>query len=218
MVKAKVNRKVIDQTQVAVITGDIVNSQQGGLDSDWLSALKSVLSQYGKTPKDWQVFRGDSFQLLLSQPEKAIWVALELKAAMKRFKTIDVRVAIGVGTLESRAEQVLQSNGEAFVNSGRMFDSLKKQTLAIKTPWQDVDKAINLMIKLALLTIDDWSETSAEVVATSFEHPQATQKDIAARLSIPQSRVSERLSRAGYEPIVEMEKYYRALLVNKAAG
>ena len=74
------------------------------------------------------------------------------------------------------------------------------------------------MIILDLLTIDDWSETSAEVVETSLDHPHATQKDIAAKLSIPQSRVSERLSRAGYEPIVEMEKYYRALLVNKAAG
>ena len=198
--------------QVAVITGDIVNSQQSEESAEWLSALKEYLSQYGDSPKDWQVYRGDSFQLIVHQPEDAFRVALGLKAVIKRFKELDVRMAIGVGALEHHADQVLQSNGEAFVNSGRKFDSLKKQTLAIKTPWQDFDKAINLFIKLALLTIDDWSETSAEVVAASLEHPQATQKEIAALLAIPQSRVSERLSRAGYDAIRDVEEYYRAAI------
>jgi len=201
--------------QVAVITGDIVNSQQSEESAEWLSALKEYLSQYGDSPKDWQVYRGDSFQLIVHQPEDAFRVALGLKAVIKRFKELDVRMAIGVGALEHHADQVLQSNGEAFVNSGRKFDSLKKQTLAIKTPWQDFDKAINLFIKLALLTIDDWSETSAEVVAASLEHPQSTQKEIAALLSIPQSRVSERLSRAGFDAIRDMERYYRETIVKR---
>ena len=201
--------------QVAVITGDIVNSQQSEERAEWLSALKEYLSQYGDSPKDWQVYRGDSFQLIVHQPEDAFRVALGLKAVIKRFKELDVRMAIGVGALEHHADQVLQSNGEAFVNSGRKFDSLKKQTLAIKTPWQDFDKAINLFIKLALLTIDDWSETSAEVVAASLEHPQSTQKDIAALLSIPQSRVSERLSRAGFDAIRDTERYYREAIVKR---
>lgn len=201
--------------QVAVITGDIVNSQNSEQGAEWLSALKNHLGQYGQSPKDWQVYRGDSFQLIVYQPEDALRVALRLKAVIKCFKDLDVRMAIGVGALEHHADQVLQSNGEAFVYSGRKFDSLKKQTLAVKTPWQDVDKAINLFIKLALLTIDDWSETSAEVVAASIEHPRATQKEIAALLSIPQSRVSERLSRAGYDAIRDMESYYREAVLKR---
>jgi len=198
--------------QVAVITGDIVNSQNSEQGDDWLSALKKQLSYYGESPRDWQIYRGDSFQLIVYKAEDAFGVALRLKAVIKRYKELDVRMAIGVGDLEHHADQVLQSNGEAFVNSGRKFDSLKKQTLAVKTPWQDFDKAINLFIKLALLTIDDWSETSAEVVAASLEHPQATQKEIAALLAIPQSRVSERLSRAGYDAIRDVEEYYRAAI------
>ncbi|GAA4342816.1 SatD family protein [Kangiella taiwanensis] len=201
--------------QVAVITGDIVNSQQSEQSLEWLSVLKDYLSRYGGSPKDWQVYRGDSFQLIVYQPEDAFRVALHLKAVIKRLKDLDVRMAIGVGTLEHHADQVLQSNGEAFVYSGRKFDSLKKQTLAVKTPWQDVDKAINLLIKLALLTIDDWPETSADVVAASLEHPQATQKEIAALLSIPQSRVSERLSRAGFDAIKDVERYYREAILKR---
>ena len=209
---SKSNSGLKKAPQVAVITGDIVNSQNSEPGADWLSALKTQLSQYGESPRNWQIYRGDSFQLIVHRPEEAFRAALSLKAVIKRFKDLDVRMAIGVGSLERHADQVLQSNGEAFVNSGRKFDSLKKQTLAVKTPWQDLDKVINLFIKLALLTIDDWSETSAEVVAASLEHPQATQKEIAALLSIPQSRVSERLSRAGFDAIMDSEQYYRSAI------
>ncbi|RDX37669.1 transcriptional regulator [Kangiella sp. HD9-110m-PIT-SAG07] len=204
--------------QIAVITGDIVNSQNSEQGAEWLSALKEFLSIYGDSPKDWQIYRGDSFQLIVYQPQEAFRIALRLKAIVKRFKELDVRMAIGVGCLEHHAEQVLQSNGEAFVHSGRKFDSLKKQTLAVKTPWQEFDKAINLFIKLALLTIDDWSETSAEVVAASLEHPEATQKEISALLSIPQSRVSERLSRAGFDAIKDAEQYYREAITKRIQG
>ncbi|GAA4356926.1 SatD family protein [Kangiella marina] len=204
--------------QVAVITGDIVNSQGYEQTNDWLSALKELLGECGDHPKMWQVYRGDSFQLLLKDPSDALSISLKLKATIKRFKELDVRIAIGVGALEHEAEQVLQSNGEAFAYSGRKFDSLKKQTLAIKTPWQDLDKAFNLFLKLALLTMDDWSETRAEVVMASLQHPQATQQEIATLLSIPQSRVSERLSRAGFEAIKETEQYYRAAIKERLAA
>lgn len=202
-------------SQVAVITGDIVNSQNSNDGDEWLLALQKYLGKFGESPKDWQIFRGDSFQMIIYEPEQAFRIALGLKAVIKQFKKLDVRMAIGVGGLKTQADQALQSNGEAFINSGRMFDSLKKQTLAIKSPWQDFDKAINLFIKLALLTMDDWSDTSAEVVAASLEHPTATQKEIADILSIPQSRVSERLSRAGYDAIVDTERYYRESVIKR---
>ncbi|AOE49425.1 SatD family protein [Kangiella sediminilitoris] len=202
-------KEVSPLKQVAVITGDIINSQTSEEGEGWLPALQDYLSKFGESPRDWQVFRGDSFQVIIEEPEKALLFAIGLKAVIKHFKKLDVRMAIGIGQVRTRADQALQSNGEAFVNSGRMFDSLKKQTLAVKTPWQDFDKAINLFLKLALLTMDDWSETSAEVVAASLEKPGATQKEIADLLSIPQSRVSERLSRAGYDAITDTERYYR---------
>ena len=205
----RTNKNKVSRGKVAVITGDIINSQASDIETDWFSELQKRLSVYGESPKDWQVYRGDSFQLVSYQPENALKVALSLKATFKQFKELNVRMAIGIGTMEQHRDEVLQSSGDAFVNSGRKFDSLKKQTLAVQSPWQDFDKTINLLISLALLTIDNWSETSAEVVLARLEYPEATQNEIAEMLSIPQSRVSERLSRAGFEPIMDAEGYYR---------
>jgi len=47
---------------IAILTGDIINSREGET-LNWLNILKEVLKQYGSTPKDWEIYRGDSFQL-----------------------------------------------------------------------------------------------------------------------------------------------------------
>jgi hypothetical protein len=49
----------------AVITGDIINSRKscfGIMDGD----LKDILKDYGNEPKDWEIYRGDSFQLIIN--------------------------------------------------------------------------------------------------------------------------------------------------------
>ena len=49
-------------TTVAIITGDIIDSRKVKPET-WLPALKMALSTYGKEPKHWEIYRGDSFQL-----------------------------------------------------------------------------------------------------------------------------------------------------------
>lgn len=61
-------------------------------------------------------------------------------------------MAIGIGTKTYEAKRISESNGTAFINSGEQFEKLKKITLAVKTPWHEVDTTINLCLELALLT------------------------------------------------------------------
>lgn len=180
----------------------------------WLEQLKAALGHFGVSPHDWQIYRGDSFQLWVENPENSIAIAIWLKAVMRSLgiKGLDVRMAIGVGRVDYVSDQVIESNGEAFIYSGTLFDTLKKRTLAIKTPWHELDKSINLCLKLALLTMDRWTANSAQIVSLSMQMPHATQSEIAQELNIPQSRVSEGLDRAGYEAIMEMEQYCRDLM------
>ncbi|KGL63556.1 SatD family protein [Polaribacter sp. Hel1_85] len=199
----------------SILTGDIINSRKKD-DNFWLKTLKETLSTFGKSPKYWQIYRGDSFQLEVENCENAFYAALKIKSHLKSKENIDVRIGIGIGEKEFNVDKITESNGEAFINSGYAFDTyLKKQTIAIKTPWQEIDDELNIAFDLALLTMDSWSKNSAEVFKLSLESENITQKEIATILGITQGRVSERQKRAGFDPIMKLEKRFRKLIQQK---
>ena len=92
---------------------------------------------------------------------------------------------------------------------------LKKQTIAIKTPWQEVDEELNIAFDLALLTMDSWTKNSAEVFKLSLQSENSTQKEIGEVLGITQGSVSERQKRAGFESIMKLEKRFQKLIHQK---
>lgn len=192
----------------AVITGDIINSRKvaSGL---WLEDLKQVLNTYGKEPKDWEIYRGDSFQLVLTA-EKALESAFIIKATIKQYKELDVRMAIGLGEMDYIAEKITESNGSAFINSGECFEDLKKQTLGIKTPWEDFDSSFNLLFSFVLMVADNWTSTSAEILKKALENPEFNQSQLAEALNRKsQSSISASLKRAGYEELKNMIAFYK---------
>lgn len=196
---------------IGVINGDIINSQQVD-PATWLAALKGALNRNGPSPKTWEITRGDSFQLEVALAENALSEALYLKATMKRIAGLDVRMGIGIGKKTYDAPRISEASGDAFVSSGRLFDQLKKTTLAIKSPWEAIDRVMNLCLELALLTMDRWTVNSAEIMALSIRHPEKTQLELAQMIGISQGRVSERQQRAGYEEIKHMDSYFRELI------
>ncbi len=192
---------------VAILTGDIINSRKSEV-IDWIDRLKNVLNQYGNTPQKWEIFRGDSFQLM-TEPDEALIAAIHIKAVIKQTKFQDARIAIGIGNQTHNANRISESNGDAYIKSGEMFESLKKQTLAIKTESSIFDETINLMLGLALLTANNWSSTVAEIISTYLENPNKHQKDIAQILNKSQSSISEALKRGGYEEIINLNNYFK---------
>jgi len=191
----------------AVITGDIMNSREAKI-AKWLPFLKEILNNYGEEPKDWEIFRGDSFQLLIA-PEKALLVAIHIKSVIKQIKELDVRMAIGIGEEKYNSLKITESNGSAFVRSGECFESLKKQTLAIKSNDKSFDTSLNIMIRLALLIANNWSPTVAKVIKTFIENPDNNQKELAKLLGKSQSNLSETLKRGGVEEIMQMNVFYK---------
>ncbi|MHA4846906.1 SatD family protein [Flavitalea antarctica] len=203
---------------ISVITGDIINSRKVTDQKTWLVPLKKILSQYGKSPKSWEIFRGDSFQLELEKPSESFMVALKIKAAIKSVKGLDVRMAIGIGKKTYVAARISESNGEAFVNSGEKFEELKKikQRLAIRSPWPRTDRQLNLMISLASIAMDTWSPGSAQLTDLSLRFRDLSQKELGKKIKRTQSSVSERQTRAHLEEILELEKYFREHLTEQS--
>ncbi|WP_209399892.1 sigma factor-like helix-turn-helix DNA-binding protein [Pseudozobellia sp. WGM2] len=197
---------------IAIITGDIIGSGNHSSDA-WLSVLKQYFVRFGESPTDWEIYRGDEFQLKIPQ-DKALSTAIYIKALLKSTKGLDARMGIGLGSETFVGVGVSESNGPAYQRSGRTFESLKedKLNLTIATGHGFFDETLNLMLKLALDFMDDWSPVSAEIVVLALDNPDASQTEIAKRLNIQQSAVSQRQKRARLDLVHQLLAYYSKTL------
>jgi len=214
---------------LSVITGDIVNSRNLGSPEIWLNPLKNLLNEWGSTPGQWEVFKGDYFQVETGEPLMVLHSALRLKALFKsmevydRFKrksSVDVRLAIGIGEKDYSSGRISESTGTAFIFSGEKFESLKKEklTLAVKTHWGDFDEEINLYLKLIGKLFDNWSVSSAQLATLVLKYPNENQTEIGTRLGIEQNSVSGRYKRANLDLVMEVEQMFRKKLSDKLYG
>lgn len=196
----------------AVITGDIVNSRAVE-PQEWMVKLKEVLSAHGNEPEDWEIYRGDSFQLKV-HPEKALKIAILIKSSIKQFKELDVRMAIGIGEVEYQSAKITESNGSAFLRSGECFETLKKDTLAVSSGNSEFDRNINLMLLLATMTMDNWSPVSSEIMNAILLEPDKNQNELAELLNKKsQSTISEGLKRSGFDEIQRLLNYYKEEII-----
>ncbi|WET03802.1 SatD family protein [Flavobacterium sp. YJ01] len=193
----------------SVITGDIIGSRQQQSEH-WVEDLKKILTPFGTTPSQWEIYRGDEFQIEVTNPEDALLVAILVKARLRAIKS-DARMSIGFGDKTHNAERISESNGAAFINSGELFETLKKQkvTLALRTGDSNFDEKLNLMIQLALTFMDSWLVQSAEFVALAIENPNLSQEELGQKLGINQAAVSRRQKRAQFDLVMHLDKYFR---------
>lgn len=202
----------------ATITGDIVQSQSVERPEIWLTPLKKLFSFFGESPQDWEIYRGDSFQITV-QSKDALRVAILIKSVIKKQepKQLDARLAIGIGKEDVYANRVSEASSEAFVYSGQLLDTLKQKKvhLGLKSPWNDFDREFNMMFKLALVIMNSWTSNSAEVAEILFSNSGITQVEIAGMLGIAQSSVNDRIKRGAIYEIMEMEQYFREKMENK---
>ncbi len=195
---------------ISIITGDIINSRRSA-SRVWLKVLKSQLAKLGETPRHWEIFRGDSFQIEIKKPAQALLVAIKIKAALKTLQGVDVRMAIGLGDKSYNAKSITESNGSAFVHSGELVEQLKKDklNLAIRSGNAKFDYEMNLYLRLALITMDAWTTNAADTMQKALEHPGKSQEALGKLLKVKQNAVSTRLKRACYYEITELIEMYQ---------
>jgi hypothetical protein len=123
---------------ISIITGDIVNSRKLNNQELWLNPLKSLLNEWGNNPQQWEIFKGDYFQLEISDPLQSLRVALRIKALIKsleisdqqkRKSDIDVRIAIGIGKRNMQATAFPNATVLPLFSQEKSTKVLKKKKL-----------------------------------------------------------------------------------------
>lgn len=195
----------------AIITGDIVDSTKMVADERnsmllMLQSLPSLLLPLTKI--DLEIFRGDSFQIRVSNPVVSLTAALAIRANIRSFKFAehnrqwDARLAIGIGTMEYENGTLATSDGEAYRASGRGLDSIGKRRLIIETPWKEVNKELLVSTAFADDIITGWTQSQSRVIFQSLT-TGLSHAEIGNRLGITRQMVDKAL-RAGKEDLMEL--------------
>jgi hypothetical protein len=199
-----------------VITGDIVGSSQ--IKTEYRERLLNCLNTMEKelqcvSPFRMELFRGDSFQLLVDDPAAAAKVAILLRAGLinhtpNQGKGIwDAKISLGIGNVEFLSDNIVTSDGEAFQYSGRQLDLMGKHRLTIKTPWQDVNDELEVSTAFVDDIITGWSSKQAGMIYLSLKQ-DAPKKEVAEHIGTSVQNVRNVLSSAR-EPLIRMylERY-----------
>lgn len=205
-----------------VITGDIIKSTT--VKTEWretlLNSIRSVADELALlTPLKLEFFRGDSFQVVVANPEEALKVAVLLRAGLKS-KTPqesknpwDARIALGIGDISYSSDKVVVSDGEAFHYSGWELDEIGKRRLAVRTRWEDVNDELKVSTAFADDIISGWSFSQAFVIYSALLY-QIPQREIAHKINKSAQNVSKLLG-AAKENLIRMYLERYAVLINK---
>lgn len=224
----------------AVITGDLVKSRKIR-NEDVESVIESLkycfseinhllLNDNGK----FELYRGDSFQYLVPEPQKALLIGIIIRAKLRTYEPVnsitlqkksekpinyafsDARVAIGLGTISYDANKVTESQGEVFEKSGNAFDKLEKNNdrLIIATPKKELNEELDTECLLADAIISKWTASTAEAMYHHLLYDK-NQKELSKTLNISQPAVHKRLSVYGNLKSIQgfINRYNR--LINK---
>ena len=120
-------------------------------------------------------------------------------------------MSVGVGDKTYKTKRRTESNGSAFIRSGELFETLKKQkiNLAVNSGNVDFDEEFNLIVQLSMSFMDSWLQQSAEFVLVAIQNPTLSQEEIGSMLGINQAAVSRRQKRSQYELMLQVERYFR---------
>jgi len=215
----------------AVLTGDLIRSRQ--LKNNGISYIEHLNKSLEYVGKTYQyppfIYRGDSFQGITSEPESALKDAVILRLKLisglnveEKFPRIDARISIGVGEIDHlpdkryNVDNVGEMNGEAFEYSGLQLDYIKnkKQNLAVKTPWEETNKELNIYCKMIDRLIRRWTKKKCEAVMHRLEGH--TLHEIGEKLNIDGSAVHYRLEQTDYEIVELIIQRYSEIITNRA--
>ncbi len=206
---------------IAIITGDIVDSTKLNLAERtiMLNALQSIpeiLSSFEHI--SMEIFRGDSFQLLIEKADNAAKAAIAIRAWLRSQvelsgkEPLDARIAIGIGGTDYDSQSVSTSDGEAYRLSGRLLDKMQKSRLAVATPWPLVNEELKLSTAFVDDIISSWTQNQSKIMLMRLQTSKS-HLELAQMLDISRQMVDKSL-KSSKEELIEsyIERFERLII------
>lgn len=218
-------RGVAAELLYGVLTGDIVSSSRINSDrgdrvlEEILAADQKVQAHFPSSLQgEIDVFRGDSWQLVVRDPLSALRIAILFRALLRSSAGMDSRVAIGFGRVDFLPEKDISTGtGEAYTLSGTGLKELYKPVrMKLQFPLgrvSDLTQALDAIVGLIDLQVQRWTQKQAEAVAGALVG--LTQQQIAQEWvgdAVSQQAISQHLDSAGWYQIKGSLQYVEAAL------
>jgi hypothetical protein len=222
-------------THKAVITSDIVrSSQMSAKYGRWvIEQIEHKLGTlFGSSAiMESEMYRGDSFQCLLHQPQLALKAALILKTYIKSLsldhqehsargegisfikQRMDVRMSLAVGKIETETGNIGTSNGEAFRLSGRRLDEMKKMKQSFSMTSADpYEQELSTEAMLINFILSKTTALQCQVIQLKLEG--LTEMGIADKLRVHQSAINQRATSGGWHALEVAVKRFETIYAN----
>ncbi len=203
-----------------VITGDLIKSDEfRETRNQILSRLKEILQLAPKLELHKNefiifsdIFRGDSFQGILSRPSSSLKIALYIQTELLRkpvgSSALESRLGIGLGPVDFLIkDRIVESDGMAFRLSGQALDHTDKyRRVTMRSYSDEMNQHLNVLAVSLDAIMQRWSHEQVEAISLWLQGN--TQESIANELGIKQPAVHQRLQLAGHFAIREILDYF----------
>ncbi len=215
----------------AILTGDIVGSARYRGDSrrrlhDAITtAGRDTRTAFGQSiPREVDFFRGDSWQCLVTDPEKSLRIALYFRATFRQImqnNAADTRLAIGIGSLDFVPDNGISAgDGEAYRLSGSLIDRMSahcRMALGLSPSLNGTPIAASgpVIVQLVDALVQQWTSRQAKAVCGALRN--LSQKEIAEHTwgeVISQQAVAQHLQKAGWHAVQQALDCFEEYLKN----
>lgn len=219
---------------IAVITGDIIDSTMIPLEKREFifNELKGCFLEINeKLLKDdknpFEIYRGDSFQAVIVKPELSLLVGILIRSKLRSLtfgtktetrrqfiNNCDARISIGIGTLDYRGAQIIESDGKAFQYSGRLIESMKRtgSNLSMQTPWDNINEEMNVSLAFTSYVISRWTQKQAETIYQYLLNNES-QTELATKLKVSQPMIHRRLDMGQIDTIELLLNRFQRIII-----
>jgi hypothetical protein len=183
----------------AVITGDLIGSRKAGPQATELAMLE-IADAAKAASAPFERYRGDGWQVLLLQPERALRYSLLVTARLRSIRAPLSRFAVGIDAVpQERAQSLAAETGGAFVTSGKVLDEMPRRSVfAIASMTRTLNEMTWAAAQLADQVARKWTPHQAEAMIFALSPTNPSGASIAKSLGISPAATSYRLHGANW--------------------